>query len=136
MPAVSRFMIKTAFIWMLFALVLGVIIYLPVENRYSVFLLPVFYHSITLGWITQLIFGIAYWFLPKYSKEKPRGSEKIAWATYGTVNLGMLLRVIGEPLVAINGGTALGREILFASILFLSVSGILFVINSWKRAET
>jgi hypothetical protein len=127
-------MIKSAFGWLLFALLLGILLYLPLEMRYATAFLPVFYHSLTIGWLSQLIFGVGYWFLPKYSREKPRGSEKLAWLTFGSINAGMILRAVGEPLVVISG-RMYGKWIIFGSIILLSIAGLSFVFNSWKRTE-
>jgi hypothetical protein len=68
---------------------------------------PVYFHLLMVGWISQLIFGVVFWMFPKYSAERPRGSEGLGWATYGLLNMGLLLRAVGEPLVAVqpNGGT-------------------------------
>ena len=39
---------------------------------------PVYFHLFMVGWVAQLIFGMLFWMLPKYSKEKPRGHEQLA----------------------------------------------------------
>ena len=40
---------------------------------------PVYLHFLFIGWVSQLIMGVGYWMFPKYSKDKPRGSEKLGW---------------------------------------------------------
>ncbi|MBZ0304883.1 MAG: hypothetical protein K8I82_02325, partial [Anaerolineae bacterium] len=81
---------------------------------------------------TQLIFGVALWMFPKYSKEKPRGSENLAWTTYLFLNVGLLLRLIGEPLTALNYQT--GWMLAVSAVLQL-IAGWVFVINTWGRVK-
>lgn len=50
-----------------------------------------------VGWVTQMIIGVAFWMFPKYTRERPRGSEALAWITYVLLNVGLLLRAIAEP---------------------------------------
>ena len=61
-------------------------------------LVPVYFHLLMVGWVTQLIFGVAFWMFPRYSKEKPRGREGLAWAMYASLNAGLLLRGLAEPM--------------------------------------
>jgi hypothetical protein len=52
--------------------------------------------------------GIVFWMFPKWSRERPRGSEGLAVVTYALLNLGLLLRVIGEPARAVDPNRACG----------------------------
>jgi hypothetical protein len=100
MPIVTRWFIKTSLMYLIAALVLGV-----AETAQAPLGLPaglavtgsVYVHLLVVGWITQMIFGVAYWMFPKYSKETPRGSDRLATASYVCLNAGLLLRVLGEP---------------------------------------
>lgn len=130
MPLLTRIFIKTAIICLALALVLGILLASGVTNG----LFPVYIHLLVFGWLTQLIFGVVFWMFPKYSVEKPRGSEALGWWTYALLNIGLLLRAIAEPIQSARpnplGGWML---ILSASLQFLS--GMLFVINSWGRVK-
>ncbi|MBL8079545.1 MAG: hypothetical protein JNM55_16385 [Anaerolineales bacterium] len=130
MPLLTRTFIKTAMVCLAFALVLGILLASGVTNG----LFPVYIHLLVFGWLTQLIFGVVFWMFPKYSVEKPRGSEALGWWTYALLNIGLLLRAIAEPIQSTRpnplGGWML---ILSASLQFLS--GMLFVINSWGRVK-
>src|SRR5512147_274868 len=103
MPRLTRYFIKTSLVYLAIALVLGVLLAarsvwdLPTEISA---LSPVFFHMLMVGWVTQLIFGMLFWMLPKYSKERPRGDEQLAWSAYILINVGLVLRIIGEPLNA------------------------------------
>jgi hypothetical protein len=98
MPPLTRWFVKTSFIYLALALVVGLLIEIQSTMRATVpgGLFPVYIHLFVLGWITQLIFGVAYWMFPKLSVEKPRGSETLGWWTYGLLNIGLLLRAVAE----------------------------------------
>lgn len=134
MPTIARLLIKSALIWLILGLFLGTYIYSPLAGRFAVVLLPVFYHMIILGWVTQLIFGVAYWFFPKYSKDHPRGYERLIWISYIALNSGLILRAIGEPMAALSN-SQFSEPILLISILLQWIAAAAFVINTWKRTE-
>src|SRR3954464_9913987 len=97
----SRYFVRTALAYLLAAFIVGGLVLanpgLAIDGRIGV-LLPVFYHLLMVGWVTQLICGVALWMFPPYSRERPRGDEQIPWFTYGALNAGLMLRVVFEPL--------------------------------------
>ena len=137
MPPLTRYFIKTALIYLAAALLVGLALAaraafdLPAEIAA---LSPVFFHLFMVGWVTQLIFGMLFWMLPKYSKELPRGNEKLAWAAYLLINVGLILRVIGEPLVALRSDLGVGWLLALSAILQL-LGGWAFIANAWPRVK-
>ena len=100
MPTLTRWFLRSSLVFLLLAMLLGVLqaarapLNLPGQlNAFS----PVYFHLFMVGWVTQLIFGVVFWMFPKYSKEQPRGSETLGWTVFWLLNLGLLLRVVGEP---------------------------------------
>jgi hypothetical protein len=79
MPRVSQWFIRTAMMYLVVALALGAIMQTPFAARLPLFraLGPTYVHLPVVGWLTQLIFGVAYWMFPRYSAEQPRGSERL-----------------------------------------------------------
>ena len=77
MPRITRVFVKTALAYFVAALVVGVLLavrpFAPALDALSG-LWPVYWHLFMVGWVTQLIVGIAYWMFPKFSREQPRGS--------------------------------------------------------------
>lgn len=137
MPPLTRYFIKTALIYLAVALLVGLALAaraafdLPAEiAAFS----PVFFHLFMVGWVIQLIFGMLFWMLPKYSKELPRGNEKLAWAAYLLINVGLILRVIGEPLVALRSDLGVGWLLALSAILQL-LGGWAFIANAWPRVK-
>ncbi len=117
------------------ALVLGVLLQSPdLRAEYPVVAVvyPTWLHLLVVGWITQVIFGVAYWMFPRYSAERPRGSERLGWVTLASLNIGLLLRAAGEPLHALGQSTG---GVLAASALLQLLAGWGFVVNTWPRIK-
>jgi hypothetical protein len=137
MPRLTRYFIKTALVYLALSLILGALLAaraafdLPAELAA---LSPVFFHLFMVGWVTQLIFGMLFWMLPKYSREKPRGHEQLVWAAYILINVGLILRVIGEPLVAVRSDLGIGWILALSAVLQL-LGGWAFILNAWPRVK-
>jgi hypothetical protein len=87
-----------------------------------------------VGWITQLIFGVAFWMFPTYSREQPRGHAGVAWAVYWLLNVGLVLRVVGEPVNVLQPGSVWGW-LLPISATLQWLAGAAFVVNTWPRVR-
>ncbi len=137
MPPVTRWFVKTSLVYLIAALLTGVILAagaLGADWPLLTGLTPVYFHLFMVGWVLQMIIGIVFWLFPKYSKERPRGYEWLAWATYVLLNTGLLLRVAGEPLLAQYPGSRWGW-LLAASALLQWLAGVCFVVNTWPRVR-
>ncbi len=137
MPRLTRYFIKTALIYLAAAMLLGFLLILRSTIDLPAELLalsPVYFHLFMLGGVAQLIFGMLFWMLPKYSKEKPRGHEQLAWAAYTLINIGLVLRVIGEPLNAVRADLGAGWLLALSALLQL-IGGWAFIIAVWPRVR-
>ena len=137
MPSLTRWFIKSAFVFLVVALALRIvqsIIPLAKEIPFLNALGPVYFHLFLVGWVTQLIFGIVFWMFPKYSMEHPRRSEGLGWATFWLLNLGLGLRVIAEPMNSIEPRSVWGWLLVLSAILQW-LSGMGFVTNTWVRVK-
>lgn len=76
----ARYFIRTALIYLLAAFVVGGVVLAnqgqAIDSRIGA-LLPVFYHLLMVGWVTQLICGVALCMFPPYSCDRPRGDERL-----------------------------------------------------------
>lgn len=137
MPPLTRWFIKSALVFFVAALLieLGSALnsLVPLSPVLRV-LGPVYFHLFLVGWVSQLIFGIVFWMFPKASLERPRGSEALGWVTFWLINLGLLLRLIGEPYQALQPTAGMGW-LLAASALLQWIAGIAFVVNTWARVK-
>jgi hypothetical protein len=137
MPVVTRWYIKSALIYLITALLLALILALPPSVAVPSFLrtmTPAYFHLFLVGWVTQMIFGVIYWMFPIITRAQPRGNERLAVAGYILLNVGLLLRVVGEPLVraAPTGGTG---WLLAVSAVLQWLAAVLFVILAWPRVK-
>ncbi len=135
MPTLTRWYIKSSLIYFITAVFIGIGIRANFEGL-SFFnrLTPVYYHLFMVGWITQLIFGVSYWMFPRYTREKPRGNENLAWITFALLNLGLLMRVISEPLFA-SYPSGFWSTMLVISSISQWTAGIGYVIHIWNRVK-
>jgi len=128
MPTITRWFIKASLISLTLGLSAG--IWGQTANAAGIF--PVYLHLLTFGWLTQLIFGVALWMFPIYSKEQPRGPEWLVWGIFAALNLGLLLRVVFEPLQSLSP-TTLGNRALVAAAVLQWLSGVGFAAAVWNR---
>ena len=137
MPILTRLFIKTALLYLVAALLAGVLLLarpaLSLPDQ-IVALTPVYFHLLMVGWVTQLVFGVAHWMFPKYSQARPRGSERLGWATYFMLSAGLILRAVGEPLAALQVGAFFGWLVAASAVLQL-LAGWAFVANTWSRVR-
>lgn len=131
MPPLTRWFLKAAIVYLILALFTGIFLALP-ETIPIPGLFPVYFHMLTFGWLTQLIFGIALWMFPKYSIAKPRGHEWLGWATFILLNGGLMLRILFEPLHS-STASPLSSWMLVIAALLQWLAGLAFVANTWPR---
>ena len=138
MPLLSRWHVKMAFIYFLAGIIIGGLMMTGkwIEMPRWVWLLrQTHVHLLVFGWITQLIFGIAYWMLPRLTRFQPRGNELVNWTVFITFNVGLLMRVVFEPLHFDGPMPALGLLLTVSGWLQVA-AGALFVVNAWRRVRT
>lgn len=137
MPPFTRLFVKTSFIYLAAALLVGVLLALrPVLEMPAIVggLTPVYFHLFMVGWVTQLIAGVAYWMFPKQSRQLPRGHDALALATYALLNTGLLLRIVGEPAQSVSVWPGWGWVVVLAALLQW-LGGLAFVANTWPRVK-
>ena len=133
MPKLTRWFLKAALVYLILALCSGILLVLP-DGAPMAGLFPVYIHTLVFGWLTQLVFGVAFWMFPKYSKDLPRGHEWLGWVTFVLLNLGLLLRVVFEPLQNNVSSPMIGWILVLAAV-FQWLSGTAFVANTWTRVR-
>jgi ferredoxin len=137
MPVLSRWFIKIGMLYFVSGLMLAALLLAQPVMGWSAslqVLRPVYLHFLFIGWVTQIIMGVGYWMFPKYSKDNPRGSEKLGWAVFILLNLGLILRAIGEPIATLDREAGLGWMLAVASLCLL-LAGWGFIFNTWGRIK-
>lgn len=144
MPTLTRWYLKSALAWLALAGLAGAALTLrPLLGRPPVLaalqpvlaaLQPVQVHMWMVGWVTQLIFGIAHWLFPKPEPASALRGERLGWLTWLALNAGLALRVVGEPLVAGRPGAAAGGLVALSAVL-QPLAAWLFVAAIWPRVR-
>lgn len=133
MPTVSQWMIKAGMAHLALALLLRVIA--ACWEGGGAALGAVWWHGLVVGWLTQLIFAVAWWMFPTLSREKRRGSEGLMWASAVGLNVGLVARLVGEPALAWTGGAWWASVLLWASALVQVVSVASWIGLIWPRVR-
>jgi hypothetical protein len=137
MPTLTRWYLKSALIFFILALLAA---FLQAGQKVAAIpafvaaLGPVYFHLFLVGWVTQLIFGVVFWMFPKYSIDKPRGNEALGWATFWLLNTGLMLRALGEPIMATSPSVWAGW-LLVTSAILQWLAGMFFFANTWGRIK-
>jgi hypothetical protein len=137
MPPITRWFIKAGLVFFVAALVAAVLLAAQSTWQFSPFLGafgPAYFHLFMVGWITQLIIGVAVWMFPKYSIQQPRGNERMLWAVFWLLNVGLVLRVVAEPLNTLQPGGMWGGVVALSAVLQW-LGGMGFFANAWTRVK-
>jgi hypothetical protein len=133
MPFLSRCFIKAGFVALGLALVLELLqlrppAVLPRIPDAAVHLGAI--HLLTVGWLLQLIIGMAFWMFPRHPTAPPRGDTRYGWWAFGLLNTGLACRIVGEPWRLGFSGPA--WPLVAAALLQLAgVASALFLL--WPR---
>ena len=75
MPTISRWFVRSALASLLLGLGLG-----AASGWWggAGLLAPTVLHLLVVGWLTQMVFGVAFWLFPKYSTDQPRAIKLAA----------------------------------------------------------
>ncbi len=133
MPPLSRWFVKSGFVSLTLALLLeallarpaGVLAMLP-----DAALQLGAIHLLTVGWLLQLISGVAFWMFPRHPTRPPRGDERPGWAALLLLNGGLALRLAGEWWRLDGAGPA--WPLVTAAVLQLGAVGCLLALL-WPR---
>lgn len=136
MPPLTRWYIRLAFGYLVLALLTGTAAAArqplglpPIIAAFG----PVAVHLFVVGWITQMIFGVAYWMFPRVLPGRSFGSPVLGWTAFAGLNAGLLLRAGFEPWAALRGSGPWTGVALAASALFQLAAVLGMVALLWRR---
>lgn len=137
MPRLTRWFVRASLAYLAGSLLLGVLLaaepFLPSFTAVNS-LRPVFFHLFMVGWLTQLIMGVMHWMFPKASADRPRGSDRIVWFVFITLNLGLILRAVAEPLISSQPDFIWNRMLAISASLQWAAA-LAFIVNTWPRVK-
>ncbi len=137
MPLLTRWSIRAAMLHLLAGMVLGMLYHTNTVWHYWDTLRafnPVYVHLIVIGWLTQLIFAVAYWMFPIISKQNMRGNPFLAWAAFILLNVGLLARALFEPWRALSPDELNALGLALGAVL-QAIGAVLLVVVLWPRVR-
>lgn len=136
MPVLTRWFLKAALLYLVAALITGVVLALPASSASPAIaaLTPVYFHLLMVGWVTQMIFGVAYWMFPRRKTPALVGPEWPGWLAFGALNAGLVLRAVAEPVVAGPHVPVMGALLAVSAVLQLAAVAVVAV-GLWPRVK-
>ncbi|HJQ67196.1 MAG TPA: hypothetical protein VJ816_12495 [Gemmatimonadales bacterium] len=126
MPTVSVWLIRGALAYLLAGFSLGALLLASKGISLPAGLwrwLPVHFELLLVGWLIQLVMGVAYWIFPRFGMTpSARGREGLAWLALALLNGGVWMTSLG--MLRDQGTvTIVGRviEVLAAAVMALNV---------------
>lgn len=141
MPVETRLFVKASLLWLLAAFVLGGMLLTAKATGHL--LTPslgiVHAHMAFVGWLVNLVIGIALWLLPVNREAFPnnRGRYPIAavrWC-FSLLNAGLAVRLIAEPAIDRYGPAVLPSTALIVSALAQIAAIAIFAAIAWRRVR-
>lgn len=130
MPLISRTFIKAGMVFFVLSLVAALIMEIDIAALPAI--MPLFWHMLMVGWITQIIFGVSIWMFPGRNRDEGFKAQKWGWLTFLFLNTGLILRVISEPLVSISA-SELWKVLIVLSAILQLLAGLTYLIEMWPR---
>jgi len=147
MPTTTRVFVKASIVYLIVGALLGALLminrWLPLGSAIY-YVRPAHVQFLIVGWLTQLILGVAWWLFPPLAfrlrgqgyphGQAQRGSETLFWVTFALLNAGILLYALSEALYARTSSGIWGGLAVLSS-LFLLAAALTFVANMWARVR-
>lgn len=133
MPPVSRWCIRASLVYLALGFTVGALLLAnkgvpiaPVVPR----LRPAHVEFLLVGWVIQLVMGVATWIFPRFMvRRAPHGSAAAAWTAVLLLNVGVWLAGLGPvALPAASGLPVAGRAAEIAA-------AVVFAANVWARVR-
>ncbi len=130
-------MLRASLLWLATGVIVGgaMLTDRALPGQWVFWMAPSHAHMLFVGWFLQFVIGVAYWLLPrKRTPARPLGyAERIAWMAALALNLGLVFRVIAEPVERTGQGTGPTLALLAASALLQVGATLTFAGQLWPR---
>ena len=137
MDPLSSLMVRLALLWMLAGFLVGdaMLVDRQLPGDWRLWMQPTHGHMLFVGWFLQFALGIAYWLLPRMrSAERPVGYNlRLAQIAVAALNIGLLFRVLGEPLERTGHDSTGISTVLWVSAVLQITAALIFVVQIWPR---
>lgn len=140
MPLESRLFVKTSLVYLLATFVMGTVVaILTVTGRpQPAFVASIHAHLGFVGWLVNVVMGIALWFLPlareRFPETQGRYPPAGPYLVYALLNVGLLARIAGEAWWS-TSGSSLGGMLFGISGVLQTLAVIVFAAIAWHRVR-
>ena len=120
MPWLTRTFLRFSLLYFISGLTIGSLI---LANKGLLFypplwrLLPIHIELLFLGWIVQMVFGVAFWILPRFWEMPRRGNVNGSYLAFILLNIGIWLVVIATISLLPSSIILAGRVAKFSAII-------------------
>ncbi|MCC5942795.1 MAG: hypothetical protein JJU37_14730 [Balneolaceae bacterium] len=135
MPTVTRWFIKAGLIYFLMGVILAFTAELPFINS-GALLLPVYWHMLVMGWLTQIIIGVSIWMFPRKWRDKKKRESVLTWLTFWLLNSGLILRFFTEPFLPFFNDTLTVQLIIITSAILQIAAICTYIAEIWPRVHS
>lgn len=132
MPKITRWFIKAGMIYFVLGVMIALVAEFPGNNK-AALLMPVYWHLIVIGWITQVIMGVSIWMFPRRKRDRKREFTFLAVIAFITLNLGLVMRLIVEPFIPLVKSEQVILVVVILSSLLQFGGVIAYVAEIWPR---
>ncbi len=138
MPFESRLFVKTSLVALLLAFAVGAA--LAVAESLGIAVSPIWAvehaHLAFVGWLVNVVVGIALWMLPlardRYPETAGRYPKRGPLLVYGLLNGGLVLRIAFEPML---GAGLVPRVAVCISAVAQLAAILAFALIAWQRVR-
>ena len=145
MPTTTRVFVRASILYLILGAALGALLlmndWLSLGSAVY-YVKPAHVQFLIVGWLTQLILGVAWWLFPPMAfrlrgqhyphGQAQRGSEPLFWVTFALLNAGVVLYALAQPLFTRTGSGFFGGLVALAGVCLLAAA-LTFVANMWAR---
>ncbi len=141
MPTEARWFVKAGLLYLAVTFVAGsVLLIYEALGRVAPYVFGLEHaHLGTVGWLVNIVIGIALWMLPlnrqRFPTTQGRYPPGAVIACFALLNGGLLLRVIAEPWYQLGGKPLAATMLLFTASLAQPIAIIIFVAIVWQRVR-
>lgn len=128
MPRQTVWFVRASLVYLLVGFTIGALILAQKGIPYDAnvwLLLPLHMEFLLLGWLLQLVLGMAFWIFPRFGVGAPRGRESLIWVSFALLNAGIVLAALQLWLPAL---LLIGR-------LSEALGVITYMAGSWGRIK-
>jgi cbb3-type cytochrome oxidase subunit 1 len=127
----TRWFIKASLIWLGVGVVIGLA--MAAHPAWAIYR-PAHLHALLLGFVTMMIYGVAYHVIPRFSGH-PLRHRTLAGLHWATANIGLAAMIAGFVLRVSTDTTAIGTGLLAVGGTLSSAGAVVFAFTMWQTID-